>query len=31
VAEVVLRVPSAPADEMLSDLDAFAGYVDRFA
>jgi hypothetical protein len=31
VDEVVLRVPSGTADEMLAVLDAHAAYVERFA
>ncbi|HWD53272.1 MAG TPA: hypothetical protein VG412_12790, partial [Acidimicrobiales bacterium] len=31
VDEVVLRVPSGPADEMLEVLDAHSGYLGRFA
>jgi hypothetical protein len=30
VDEVVLRVPSGTADEMLAVLDAHAAYVERF-
>jgi len=30
VYEVVLRVPSGPADDMLKVLDAHADYVGRF-